>query len=180
MPRAFARRVRLEDAQEERRRLVGGRMVAEALERLPPPAPEAVGPAACRAAEEVVWRLARMFRVARWDWAEFRRALVRGALRPWRPGTEVREDALAVRVRSDHCPFAEGAAADPRVCAACQAFLAHAVALAAGPEAGPVAFEELASRGDPACSLRVPRREDVRDALRREAALAERWKEVAR
>lgn len=179
MPPLMARKALRADLAELRRRSTAGRLVQEALDRLPTPAPGPVEPAAAREADGLVWRLGALFRVVRWDWAEFRRAFVRGALLPWRPGSEVREDALALRVRSDHCPMLERGRADPRACQACQAFLARAVHLASGGEAGPVAFEACQARGDPFCSLLVPRREEVRTPMQLEAALARQWQEVA-
>lgn len=179
MPLILARRTFRADLAELRRRSAAGRLVQEALDRLPPPAPRPVEPAAAREADGLVWRLGSLFRVARWDWAEFRRALVRGALLPWRPGSEVREDALALRVRSDHCPMRGRAQADPRVCQGCQALLARAVHLASAGEAGPVAFEACQARGDAFCSMLVPRREGVRTPVQLEAALARQWQEVA-
>lgn len=176
MPSIVSRRLRLEDARELERASQAGRLLAAALARLPPAAHEAVEAAAAREADDFVWKLGDLYRVRRWDWAEFRRAYVRGALLAWRPGTELREDDLALRVRSER-PLAPEGIRSPEGCRAFLAFQAAVVRLATDGTAGPPVLEECLGRGDRACTLHIPRRAAHRDPVALEAALVRQVKE---
>lgn len=114
---------------------------------------------ALRDAPALAAELQRIYGLERWDGAAFRRWFLEGALAAWRPGTTVGADASGMTVRSPVCPLLAQASADPRVCQLCQA-VQEVLARSAMPgQLGEVRFRELATRGAPACTVRLEGKE---------------------
>lgn len=122
-----------------------------------PPGLAATLEAAARA-PRILRALSRVYGVERWDYDSFHREVLLGALAAWRPGTRVREDGRTLLLTAPRCPLAAAVARDPRRCLTCHLVVEVMARLAMPGEVARVTFEELLSRGDPLCVMRMQRR----------------------
>lgn len=106
-----------------------------------------------RVADAFVEELERLYRVRRWDEAAFDRAVVDGALRGWRPGSEAIPRASALRIVATSCPLGSVIDVDEDACGLCRSFQRHVVERTL--PGGAVEFDELISKGASACETEV-------------------------
>ena len=145
---------------QERAAFAGALLHASLAGRLPPLVPHeplgmAAFHAAAREAPAVLDALARLYGVEQWTYAQYRRAVLEGALGAWRPGSRIVDRPDGAEVVSEVCPLGAEAERDPRACHLCRAFQEMLVRTALPGQVESVMFSETIARGDAACHQRI-------------------------